>query len=136
QRTHAMIRSMLANSGAYVGLSLTATPSVGEQREVILFVDVFKAGEGGGARFWRGTASAPELYNLLARFLGVSAADEAFREYAKSHGRRWPDDGLQADAELVHYVEVQLAGAIGSASARVMVASVAKEEALTADELR
>jgi len=36
----------------------------------------------------------------------------------------------------VHYVEVQLAGAIGSASARVMVASVAKEEALSIDELR
>src|SRR5205807_1386706 len=52
------------------------------------------------------------------------------------HGHGWPGDGLQADAELVHYVEVQLAGAIGSASARVMVAAVAKEEALTSDELR
>ena len=45
----------------------------------------------------------------------------------------WPDEHLVADAELVHYVEVQLAGAIGAASARVMVASVAKEEALTVD---
>ena len=42
---------------------------------------------------------------MLARFLGIAAADEAFRDYAKAHGRRWPDDGLQADAELVHYVE-------------------------------
>ena len=40
------------------------------------------------------------------------------------------------DAELVHFVEVQLAGAIGAASARVMVASVAKEEALTLEEVR
>jgi signal transduction histidine kinase len=36
----------------------------------------------------------------------------------------------------VHHVEVQLAGAIGGASARVMVASVVKEEALTIDEVR
>jgi Na+/proline symporter/nitrogen-specific signal transduction histidine kinase len=137
QITHAMIWSMLANIGAYVGVSLSATPSVDEHRQASLFVDVFRqAGEGGGARFWRGTASAPELYNLLARFLGVPAADEAFREYAQARGRRWPDDVLQADAELVHYVEVQLAGAIGAASARVMVASVAKEEALTSEELR
>ena len=137
QITHAMIWSMLANIGAYVGFSLAASPGVDEHRQASLFVDVFRqAGEAGGARFWRGTASAPELYNLLARFLGVAAADDAFEDYAKAHGRRWPGDGLEADAELVHYVEVQLAGAIGSASARVMVASVAKEEALTSDELR
>jgi signal transduction histidine kinase len=37
---------------------------------------------------------------------------------------------------LVHHVEVQLAGAIGSSSARVMVASVVKEEALDIDEVR
>ncbi len=43
---------------------------------------------------------------------------------------------MVADAELVHYVEVQLAGAIGAASARVMVAAVVKEEALTIDEVR
>ena len=49
---------------------------------------------------------------------------------------RWPGDALIADAELVHYVEVQLAGAIGAASARIMVASVVKEEALTIDEVR
>src|SRR6185295_11695373 len=137
QITHAMIWSMLANIGAYVGVSLAASPSVDEHRQASLFVDVFRqTGEGVGARFWRGTASAPELYNLLARFLGAPAADEAFREYAQARGRSWPEDVLQADAELVHYVEVQLAGAIGAASARVMVASVAKEEALSSDELR
>jgi signal transduction histidine kinase len=43
---------------------------------------------------------------------------------------------MVADAELVHHVEVQLAGAIGAASARVMVASVVKEEALTMEEVR
>ena len=48
----------------------------------------------------------------------------------------WPDDRLIADAELVHHVEVQLAGVIGAASARIMVASVVKEEALTIDEVR
>src|SRR5947199_7180969 len=69
QITHAMIWSMLANIGAYVGFSLAASPSVEEHRQANLFVDVFRqAGEGGDARFWRGTASAPELYNLLARF--------------------------------------------------------------------
>jgi Na+/proline symporter/nitrogen-specific signal transduction histidine kinase len=137
QITHAMIWSMIANIGAYVAVSLSVSPSADEHRQASLFVDVFKqTGETGGARFWRGTASAPDLYNLLARFLGGASADGAFREYAAARGRRWPDDGLTADAELVHHVEVQLAGAIGAASARVMVASVAKEEALNVDEVR
>src|SRR3954462_9444804 len=81
QITHAMIWSMLANIGAYVGMSLSASPGVNEPRQASLFVDVFReGGEGGGARFWRGTASAPELYSLLARFLGAAAAGEAFRQ--------------------------------------------------------
>ena len=137
QISHAMIWSMIANVGAYVVVSLSVSPSVDEHRQASLFVDVFKhTGAAGGARFWRGTASVPDLYNLLARFLGTATADSAFGEYAKARGLSWPDVHLVADAELVHYVEVQLAGAIGAASARVMVASVAKEEALTIEEVR
>ena len=134
QITHAMIWSMLANIGAYVGVSLIATPSAEEHRQASVFVDAFR--EAGGARFWRGTASLPDLYNMLARFLGAAVAGDAFRQYAAAHGRRWPEEALEVDAELVHFVEVQLAGAIGAASARVMVASVAKEEALTLEEVR
>jgi Na+/proline symporter/nitrogen-specific signal transduction histidine kinase len=137
QITHAMIWSMLANIGAYVGMSLAASPGADEHRQASVFVDVYRAsGEAGGARFWRGTASLPELYNLLARFLGASGADEAFGKYAAARGLAWPGQNPPADAELVHYVEMQLAGAIGAASARVMVASVVKEEALTIEEVR
>jgi Na+/proline symporter/signal transduction histidine kinase len=137
QITHAMIWSMIVNIGAYVGVSLTASPSAEEARQASLFVDVFRQSpDAGGARFWRGTASVPELYNVLARFLGAAGADASFRDYAAAKGLRWPSDALPADAELVHHVEVQLAGAIGAASARVMIASVVKEEALTIDEVR
>jgi len=117
QITHAMIWSMVANIGAYLGVSLSAAPSVDEHRQASLFVDVFRHRDKvGGARFWRGTASVPDLYNLLARFIGVGAADEVFREYAAAKGLLWPEGPMAADAELVHYVEVQLAGAIGAAS--------------------
>ncbi len=135
QITHAMIWSMIANVGAYVAVSLLGSPSADEHRQASLFVDVFR-GEGGGARFWRGTASVPDLHSVLARFLGAGAADEAFAQYARARGRSWPNDELEADAEFVHYVETQLAGAIGAASARIMVASAVKEEALTLDEVR
>src|SRR5712664_3721827 len=114
QITHAMIWSMIANIGTYVAVSLLASASADEHRQASVFVDVFKqTGEAGGARFWRGTASAPELYNVLARFLGAAGAEESFRQYAAAKGLQWPRDRLEADAALVHYVEVQLGGAIG-----------------------
>jgi Na+/proline symporter/nitrogen-specific signal transduction histidine kinase len=135
QITHAMIWSMVANIGAYVVVSLLGAPSAEEHRQASLFVDVFHR-EAGGARFWRGTASVPELHDVLARFIGAAAADEALREYARARGRPWPDGKIEADADFVHFVEVQLAGAIGGASARIMVASAVKEEVLTLDEVR
>ena len=124
QITHAMIWSMVANIGAYVAVSLTRAPGAEEHRQAALFVDVFKRPP--GARLRRGTASASELFNLLARFVGLAAAREAFAE----HERRGND------ADLVHFVENQLAGVIGAASAHIMLASVVKEEALTLDEVR
>ena len=137
QITHAMIWSMLANVGAYVTVSLAGVQSAEEHRQASLFVDVFRqGGEASGARFWRGTASVPDLYSLLARFLGIAAANGAFETYAQARGLRWPGDALVADAEFVHFVEVQLSGAIGAASARIMVASAVKEEALTLEEVR
>ena len=125
QITHAMIWSMVANVGAYVAVSLMHRPSAEEHRQATLFVDVFKR-PAGGARVRRGTASPSELFNLLARFVGLAAAREAFAEHARRGN----------DADLVHFVENQLAGVIGAASAHIMLASVVKEEALTQDEVR
>ncbi|MCC6474724.1 MAG: histidine kinase [Burkholderiales bacterium] len=137
QITHAMIWSMVANVGAYVAVSLAGSPSAEETRQASLFVDVFRrSGDAGGARFWRGKASAPDLRNLLVRFVGAEAADGAFAAYARARGLAWPREPLPADAGLVHHVETQLAGTIGAASARIMVAAVVKEEALSLEEVR
>jgi signal transduction histidine kinase len=135
--THAMIWSMIANIGAYMAGSLSGSPSADEHRQASLFVDVFKQGEADGeARFWRGTALVPDLHGLLARFVGSASAANTINAYLRSKGIENPKEPLQADAEFVHQVEKQLAGAIGSASARIMVASVVQEEALTIDEVR
>ncbi len=133
--THAMIWSMLCNIGAYVGVSLKGRSSAIEQAQATLFVDVFKqTGETGGSRFWRGTASVPALHAMLGRFLGRERADEAFVSYAWQR-RLSSINEIKADADLVHFAETLLAGAIGAASARVMVASVVEEEPLGIDEV-
>ncbi|MFP5467734.1 MAG: ATP-binding protein [Gammaproteobacteria bacterium] len=127
--THSLFWSLLANMTAYVGLSLWRPPSASEASQALLFVDVFHRQAGDRPVFWRGTARVSELRGLMTRFLGVARADQLLRDYGRHTGA--PDVGqIVPDARLVQYVETQLAGAIGSASARVMVASVVDEEAL------
>ena len=135
--THSLFWSLLANMAAYVGWSLWRAPSAQETSQALLFVDVFdrtRAGGRVGPVFWRGRARLADLRSLVGRFLGTSRAEQMFDDYARQRGTNGADQ-LAPDAELVQFVETQLAGAIGSASARVMVASVAEEEALGLDDV-
>ncbi|QJR14424.1 sensor histidine kinase [Usitatibacter palustris] len=133
QITHAMIWSMVANVGAYMLVSLLGRQSAAEHSQATLFVDVFsQTGERG--RVWRGTTSASALQTLLGRFLGPSRAAELFLAYANERGHKSVEE-LDADAQLVHFAEIQLAGTIGAASAHTMVATVAQEEPLGIDEV-
>jgi signal transduction histidine kinase len=133
--THCLFWSMLANIGCYVGVSLIKRPSAAEHSQATVFVDALKhPASTPGSRFWRGSASVNDLLALLGRFLGPGPAQEAFSAYARSRGAK-SVEALAADASLVHYAESLLAGAIGSASARVMVASVVEEEPLGLDEV-
>jgi len=133
QTTHAMIWSMVANIGAYVAVSVTGRQSAAEASQATLFVDVFtQTGEQG--RQWRAATSVSALQALLGRFLGPVRAAELFMTYAKVRGLKSADE-LEADANLVSFAELQLAGTIGAASAHTIVATVAQEEALGLDEV-
>jgi Na+/proline symporter/signal transduction histidine kinase len=129
--SHCIFWSMLANVGLYIGVSLLGRQSAGEHGQATLFVDVFKSTvDVPGSRFWRGSASLPELFALAQRFLGPSRSERAFASYARKRGVKNRNE-LKADAALVSHVEILLAGSIGAASARAMVSSVVKEEPLS-----
>ncbi|MBI4757309.1 MAG: histidine kinase [Betaproteobacteria bacterium] len=133
--THCLFWSMLANIGCYIGVSLSRRPSALETGQATLFVDVFRPTSGAaGPSFWRGTARIDDLLPLLGRFLGPQRVRSAMEHYGRQRGVASVRE-LVADADLVHYAETLLAGAVGSASARVMVASVVKEEPLGLDEV-
>ncbi|MGB8251483.1 MAG: sensor histidine kinase [Azonexus sp.] len=133
--SHSLWWSLFANIGLYVLVSLNSRPDALEAGQAERFVDVFRHGESGSdARLWRGTASVDELVGLLERFLGPPRARQQLATFAAAHGvADWK--ALPADAEFVRFAEAQLSGAIGSASARVMVASVVREENLGLDEV-
>jgi Na+/proline symporter/signal transduction histidine kinase len=165
--THAIFWSLLANTVAYVGVSLWRGPNATEAAQAMLWLDAslparhpprpgvagaagVAAGPGLAAPgtppmpdaiapvFWRGTARVDDLRGLLQRFLGAERAQRLLAEHLRARdaaGRPAAQRGDLADAALVQFVETQLAGAIGTASARVMVSSVVDEESLDLDDV-
>jgi Na+/proline symporter/signal transduction histidine kinase len=150
--THSLFWSLLANAGLYVGVSLWRGPSAREAAQALLFVDVFRrraepAAPGAAGTmplqatpvasdpvFWRGRARLGDLRALATRFLGRAAAERLLAEHARRIGVADLQQ-IPADARLVQAVETQLAGALGSASARALVSSVVQEEALGLDDV-
>jgi Na+/proline symporter/signal transduction histidine kinase len=133
--SHAVFWSLFLNIGGYVIGSLLSRQSAIERIQGTLFVDVLThSGAHGGSRFWRGSATVTDLRALLARFIGTLQSDHALNNYARARGLNL-SKLREADASLVSFVERLLAGAIGAASARVMVASVAKGEVVGLDEV-
>ena len=127
--------SILANAGLYIVVSVLSRPRAIEHTQAALFVDVFRySGEAGDSLFRRGTVNLPDLTSLLARFLGKTKAEAELSGYAAEHDISW-GNYLTADADLVSHAERLLTGAVGSASARIMVSSVVKEEPLGMEEV-
>ncbi|MFG1206689.1 ATP-binding protein [Xanthobacter flavus] len=133
--SHALFWSLFVNGVLYVGLSLWRAPSGREASQALLFVDVFARGRSAADPvFWRGRAHRADLEALARRLLGADTARQIFEDHARDSGTGDVAD-LTADARLVDIVERRIAGAVGAASARVLVAAVADEEPLNAGDV-
>ena len=131
--SHATIWTMLVNVGLLIAVSLATTQSMIERSQAVQFVDAFKSSTG-NRQAWRGSTTVGDLWQLLERFLGQMRADALFVRYEGEVGRRI-DRAMAADSEMVSFAERQLAGAIGAASARIMIASILHEEMRDMDEM-
>jgi Na+/proline symporter/nitrogen-specific signal transduction histidine kinase len=121
---HSLFWSLGINAVLFVGVSLWRPPSAREAARALQFVDVFEQ-TAERRVFWRGRAQPQALEALVGRFVGADAARALFATRPAG----------ESDASLVAFAETQLAGAIGAASARLLVASVVEEETLALDDL-
>ncbi|MEZ5856916.1 MAG: sensor histidine kinase [Hyphomicrobiaceae bacterium] len=131
--SHTLVWSMAANIGLLVFVSLMSRQSVIERSQAVLFVDVYRQTPG-DRRILRGSARVGELRRLVARFIGEARMQGAFAVLQRDLGRSLGDDDL-AGSDVVAFSERQLAGAIGAASARIMIASVVREELSDIDQM-
>ena len=124
---------MLFNIITFIAVSLNSNKTVQETYQAELFVDIFRHSAVTESNvIWKGTASIPDLNSLLSNFLGQERAEKLISHYAAAQNTHGSE---KADARLVTFAERVLSGVIGSASARIMVSTVTKEEEIRIDEV-
>ncbi|RZS95654.1 ATP-binding protein [Cecembia calidifontis] len=133
--THGLFFSLSLNVFLYVLISMVKEQSSKEHNQAIVFVDIFKYSTTlDSSIIWKGQAYLPDLKALLINFLGEPKAEELLKTYTIETGKVLETNSY-ADPELVNYSERILSGIIGSASARIMVESVVKEEEISMEEV-
>ena len=130
--SHSLLWSLLANVACLVGWSLLGRQGSFERVQASLFVEVDRLG--GGPHVWRGSAAVADLKALLARYVGAERAEQALARHARMRGLALAE-GAQADPDLINFAERLLAGAIGAASARVMISTVVEGADFSPDEV-
>ncbi len=127
----ALFWSLSLNTLLYVAFSFASRANALERLQSAYFVDVFRSSRVGESELYERSATVEDLYELTQRFIGRDQAYRAFRGYAVRQGLR--GHLPNPDQNLVPFVERLLAGRIGAASARVMVASIATGETISMD---
>ena len=131
---HAFFWSMLFNLLCYLIFSIITKGNYRERNYAEMFVDSnnFKALQD-SALVWKGEAYVADIKSVLVRFLGEQKASRALRLFFTKY--KLPLDTQLADARLINFSEKLLTGSIGSASAKILIAKVVKEEQISLIEV-
>ncbi|GLR64305.1 sensor histidine kinase [Marinospirillum insulare] len=125
---HALFWSLLVNIGLLVGVSLFSRQSNLEQTQAALFTEALRP-DVMQTPLWLGQTTKGELYQLANRYLGKVATLKIFTQLGSTESPSAADD-TPASPTLIAHTEKALTGALGSASARVLINSVVRGEAL------
>lgn len=126
--THSLFWSLLVNLGLLIGVSLFSRQTHLEQTQAALFTEGLRS-EVMQTPLRLGQTSRGELYQLLSRYLGPATSLRVFKQFGEPDPRS-QDASRAASPDLIAHAEQALTGALGSASARVLINSVVKGEAL------
>lgn len=131
---HALFWSMLFNSITYFAVSVSFKGNYRERNYAEMFVDINKyITNHENAFIWKGTAYRHDIEKVLIRFLGEERTKRAMNIFNLKYN---VDKNIElADARLIKFSENLLTGHIGTASARILISSVVKEEKITLPEV-
>jgi len=131
---HALFWSLFFNAITYISVSVSFKGNYRERNYAEMFVDINKYITNHEDAFvWKGTAYRNDIEKVLIRFLGIERTKRAMNIFNIKYN---VDNNIElADARLIKFSENLLTGHIGTASARILISSVVKEEKITLPEV-
>ena len=131
---HALFWSLLFNSLVYLFVSVSFKGDYRERNYAEMYVDIDKyINNHENAFVWKGTAYVSDIQKVLKRFLGEERTNRALSIFKMKYNIA--PDNLLADARLVKFAENLLTGHIGTASAKILIESVTKEDKISLPEV-
>jgi signal transduction histidine kinase len=131
---HAFFWSLLVNTLTYSFISLTKKGNYRERNYAEVFIDSKNLSElQDQALVWKGEAYVSDIKNVLVKFLGELRTKKSLDTFFSKYNI--PQDTQMADSRLINFSEKLLTGSIGSASAKILIDSVVKEEEVSLPEV-
>ena len=132
---HGTFWSLLVNLVVFFSGSLLSSQSVKEKNLAELYHGIWEyASDGIDRVLWKGSLVYQDLIKVSNKLLGSYRTNQYLADYQVTHGEPVNSEG-QVEASFVNHMERLLSGVIGSASARMVIASLAKEEELEMEEV-
>jgi Na+/proline symporter/nitrogen-specific signal transduction histidine kinase len=131
---HAFFWSMLLNTMNYLAISVSFKGNYRERNYAEMFVDIDKyITNHENAFVWKGTAYISDIQKVLQRFLGEARTKRALNIFNLKYNI---DKNITtADARFIKFAENLLTGHIGTASAKILISSVIKEDKISLPEV-
>jgi Na+/proline symporter/nitrogen-specific signal transduction histidine kinase len=126
--------SILINALIYWSVSRNTLSSAIEIKQALLFVDVLQFDqEKQQWSTWKGKAKNFQLKKLMMSFLGKDKTEKAWQIFGENI--KVDLNASDSDPRVVSWVENVLGGIVGTATARILVSSISKEENIGMEEM-
>jgi Na+/proline symporter/signal transduction histidine kinase len=131
---NALFWSLFFNIMSYLSVSVSFKGNYRERNYAEMFVDIDKyISNHEDAFIWKGTAYISDIQKVLERFLGEERTKRALSIFKLKYNV--PKDEIMADAKFIKFAENLLTGHIGTASAKILISSVSKEDKISLTEV-
>ncbi len=126
--------SILTNTTLFAIISVSSKGDYRERNYAEIYVDIDQyIQDHEGAYIWKGKANVSDIEKILVRFLGEKKTTQALKIFNLKYNIT--DETDTADARLIKFSENLLAGRIGTASAKILVEGVTKEDKISLPEV-
>ena len=126
--------SMLVNSALFILISANTVSNYRERNYAELYVDIDDYIQNHeNAYIWKGTANVSDIQKILGRFLGQKKTEQALKIFNLKYNIT--DESDTADSRFIKFSENLLSGRIGTASAKILIEGVTKEDKISLPEV-